>query len=50
MPDNFKTEYIAELMIAGYTLEEAEEQYQMELKEIQNIYLMHLDVDDNEDY
>ncbi len=30
----FKTEYISELMIAGYTKEEAEQQYQLELDAI----------------
>lgn len=34
MSDNFKTEYISELIIIGYTKEEAKEQYQSELKSI----------------
>ncbi len=49
MPDNFKTEYISELMIAGYTAEEAEEQYLQELKEIQAMDMLMLNLDEEDD-
>ncbi len=48
MPDNFKTEYIAELMITGYTKEEAEEQYQLELKSINQMDYSLEDVEEDE--
>lgn len=48
MPDTFKTEYIAELMIAGYTAEEAEELYLSELEAINSNSFLYIDHDDEE--
>jgi hypothetical protein len=48
MNNTFKTEYIAELMIAGYTKDEAEEQYQMELKSIKQMDLDLESIDDDD--
>jgi hypothetical protein len=48
MSDNFKTEYIAELMIAGYTAEEAEELYLSELEEINKNSFLYIDEEDEE--
>lgn len=47
--NTFKTEYIAELMIAGYTKDEAEEQYQLELKAIKQMDFS-LESDEEEEY
>ena len=49
MPDNFKDEYIKELILAGYTSDEAEEQYLMELKEIKLFDLFNNNPDEEED-
>lgn len=50
MPDTFKTEYIAELMIAGYTAQEAEEFYLSELLEINKNSFLYIDADDIDIY
>lgn len=47
--NNFKEEYIKELINAGYSKEDAEEQYQLELKDINKMTLTFDDIDNEED-
>lgn len=48
MTDTFKTEYISELMIAGYSFIEAEELYLSELEAINKNSVIFIEDDEND--
>jgi len=48
--NTFKNEYIKELIDSGYSKEDAEEQYELELKEINNMALTFEEMDEENEF